>query len=864
MELPSVVVKRDGGKQAFDELRIRTAISKAFDAVGLRDEKLIDGVYARVLDGLSTRFGKDGKPHVEDIQDLVERTLVEFNLYEVAKAYVVYRKEHEKVREEKKRILGAELDEVDKSLSVNAIHLLASRYLLRDASGKLIEKPRQMFQRVAALVAVIDLVYDPDVYEPAGRPGSMSGVDPGFTDESHVELAFEVGGERYTLGSEHFERLRRLYAEQAGAGRMKLDWNGFLNWADREGMKKYSNRFREYYEIMAKRVFIPNSPTLFNAGTKLGQLSACFVLPVEDSLESIMDAAKKAALVFKSGGGVGINYTPVRPEGDRVSSTGGVASGPVSFMRIIDTLTDVVKQGGKRRGANMGILEVSHPDIEKFVLVKNVPGFLENFNLSVLVTPEFWEHYKAGKPWPLVNPRDGSLWGEVAPAKLFMDIARSAWKSGDPGLVFFDNINRDNPLLESLGPIRSTNPCGEEPLYPYESCNLGSINLYAFVRRDENGPVFDWEEVKRVVSLATRFLDAVIDVNKYPLPEIEEVTKKTRRVGLGIMGLADTLYALGIPYNSEEGFEFMSKVTEYISYYSLIESTNLAKERGCFPLFASSSYARGELPFEGYRHREWWTLDWTKVSELVRLGVRNSHTMSVAPTGSISMIADVSSGLEPQYAIVFEKNATVGKFYYVDPEFDLQVVTRGLNRDKLLEAVAANGGSLQALNGVPDDMKKVFLTAYDVPWWDHVRAQFEVQKWVSAAVSKTINMPAWVEAEDIGSAYLFAHRLGLKGVTVYRDTSKGSQVLATPTRRMGGYPPQPENNTLRMMSELEVSSISGPRPKATPVKRMLELAVTSEERIEYARCPVCGSANLANQEGCVKCLDCGWSNCILA
>ena len=859
-----MVVKRDGREQEFDAGRIRRAISKAFEAVGRTDESMVEEAYSRTLEKVSSRFGREGKPHVEEIQDLVERTLVELNLYEVAKAYVVYRKEHEKVREEKKRLLGRELDEVDKSLSLNAIRLLASRYLLKDDSGRLIEGPKQMFQRVAALVALADLVYDGDVYDPKGGGVVVGGEAASLSTPG--KLAFDVEGEGgYTLSGEHIERLKHLFAEHSRTRRMKVTWDEFIAWALRTGLKRHSNTFKAYYDIMAQRKFIPNSPTLFNAGTRLGQLSACFVLPVEDSLESIMDAAKEAALVFKSGGGVGINYTPLRPEGDRVSSTGGSASGPVSFMRIIDTLTDVVKQGGKRRGANMGILEINHPDIQKFVGAKSVPGFLENFNLSVLVTPWFWEHYAAGKPWPLVNPRDNSVWGEVDPAKLFADIARTAWKSGDPGLVFFDNINRNNPLYEALGPIRCTNPCGEEPLYPYESCNLGSINLYAFVKRDGGKAVFDWDELRRVVEVATRFLDGVIDVNKYPLPEIEEVTKKTRRIGLGIMGLADTLYALGIPYNSEEGFRFMSRVAEYVSFFSLMESIRLAEERGCFPLFTSSRLVRGELPFEGYHHREWWSMDWDKASSLAKRGARNSHTMTVAPTGSISMIADVSSGLEPQYAIVFEKHATVGRFYYADPEFELQLAVRGLNREKVLEAVSKNGGSVQGINEVPEDMRRIFLTAYDIPWWDHIRAQYEVQKWVSAAVSKTINMPAWVEPEDVLSAYLFAHRLGLKGITVYRDTSKPGQVLTTPSQRAGSYPAQPENTTLRMMGELGVS-LPTPTAKSrmSEPKSVLGLVVRPEERLEFTRCTVCGSENLANQEGCVRCLDCGWSNCVLA
>lgn len=852
MNLPKYVIKRDGKKVEFDSKKILSAITKAFVATHNTDEHALKKAYTLTLEKISRRFGENGTPHVEEIQDLVEQSLVELNLYEVAKAYVLYRKQREQIREEKKRILGKQLlDEVDKSFSVNALRLLASRYLLKDESGKLIEGPKQLFQRVAALIAIADMLYDEEIYDKSGsqKVWQSYGLKP-------QKLVYK----EMFLNEHHLERMHALYQELNSQGKMKLSWDEFLNWLQNVGFEKHYDDYKKYYELMVEKKFLPNSPTLFNAGTRLGQLSACFVLPIEDSIESIMDAAKQAAIIFKSGGGIGINYSALRPEGDIVASTGGVASGPVSFMRIIDTLTDVIKQGGKRRGANMGILEISHPDIEKFIKAKSQPGRFENFNISVLVTPEFWTHLESNEPWPLINPRDGSKWKEVDAKTLLDEIARMAWETGDPGLVFFDNINRYNPLYEHLGPIKATNPCGEEPLYPYESCNLGSINLYAFVKRTKNGVEFDWDSLKKAVEIATRFLDNVIDVNKYPVSEIERVTKQTRRIGLGLMGLADTLYALNTPYNSEEGFSFMSKVTEFVSYHSLRASVELAKARGAFPLFEKSDYAKAKLPFEGFYHREWWHEDWEALSiEIAQNGVRNSHTMTVAPTGSISMIAEVSSGLEPQFALVFEKHVTVGKFYYVDPEFERRIEELGLDKQAVIEEVAKNGGSVQGLN-LPEDLRRVFVVAYDIPWWDHVRAQYEVQKWVSAAVSKTINMPSWVTPDDVLSAYVFAHRLGLKGITVYRDSSKGEQVLKTPAQRGEGYIAPVSNKTLELLREkgVELKRVKG------KVEKRIPIIVTEEEKMVFSRCPVCGSVNLAAQEACTKCLDCGWSTCVIA
>ncbi|MCF3653928.1 MAG: adenosylcobalamin-dependent ribonucleoside-diphosphate reductase [Aigarchaeota archaeon] len=880
------VIKRDGRIVDFDPTRIREAIRKAMVHVNRYDEESLNKVVEYVLKIIAEKYGAEKIPHVEEIQDIVELSLVKFDLYEVAKAYILYRKERERIREEKKRILEKDhVDEVDKAFSLNALRLMASRYLLRDESGRLRETPKQMFQRVAALIVIPDILHDPRIFDrDFGQKEHPQEDFDSVKYEGRLGLGKKPDGSfEVTWNRWHLERMKYLYDELNRERAMKVSWSEFLKMLEAGEFEGYYENFLQYYQLMVSKRFIPNSPTLFNAGTRLGQLSACFVLHIDDNLESIMDAAKHAALIFKSGGGVGINYSRLRPEGDIVFSTFGVASGPVSFMRIIDTVTDVVKQGGKRRGANMGILEIWHPDIETFIKAKEREGFLENFNISVLITPDFWEHYEQGKPYPLRNPRDGKIWRTIDPARLLRTIAEMAWKTGDPGVLFQDNMNKHNIFLEKLGPIRSTNPCGEQPLYPFESCNLGSVNVYAFVRHGESGPYFDWDGLAETVRLAVRFLDNVIDVNKYPLKQIEYRTKRSRRIGLGVMGVADALFALRIPYNSEEGFRFMSRLAEFIAYHAYLASVELAKERGPFPLYWDSAYPKGELPIEGFYHPEEWTLNWNKlVEEIKKHGIRNSHVTTIAPTGSISMLVDVSSGLEPQFALVYEKRVTVGTFYYVDIEFERQLKERGLLNDVILKKVAENGGSVQGIEEIPEDMRRVFLVAYDIPWWDHVRAQYEFQKWVDASVSKTINMPAWVTVDDVLKAYLFAYKLGLKGITIYRDTSKSAQVLVTPTQRLSKYIALTPNKTLELMRSLGIEPPAVSVQEVDDVerkKRVLQVAYAGGEHAEievekavssksvkkepYERCPECGSPNLIYQEGCVKCMDCGWTSCLV-
>jgi len=867
------VIKRDGRIVDFDPQRIRNAIAKAMISVKQYDEKALEKVVSYVLTVLNEKYKSGETPHVEEIQDVVELALMKFDLYDVAKAYILYRKERERIREEKKALLQKSfVDEVDKEFSVNAIRLLVSRYLLKDENGKLVESPKQLFQRVALTVVIPDILHDPRVFSKDGGLAVFPRED--FNTSNYAnKLGLGKNGNEYavTWNEHHLERMKALYDELNSQGKMKVSWSGFLEMLLSGEFEKYYENFKAYYELMVSKKFMPNSPTLFNAGTRLGQLSACFVLDVEDNIESIMKAATQAAIIFKSGGGIGINYSKLRPAGDIVSSTSGVASGPVSFMRIIDTVTDVVKQGGKRRGANMGILEIDHPDIESFITSKSERGRLENFNISVMIKDDFWDYLSKDGKYPLVNPRDGKVWRTVNARDIFLKIAEMAWRTGDPGVIFFDNINKRNILAKHKGPIKSTNPCGEEPLYPYESCNLGSINLYAFVKKEGERTYFDWEEFDRTVRIALRFLDNVIDVNKFPIPEIERETKLTRKVGLGVMGLADTLFALRIPYNSEEGFRMMNRIAEHLTFYAMKESCQLSIERGPFPLYSSSSYPGGEMPIEGFYHEDWQILPWRELQqEIFKSGIRNAEVTTIAPTGSISMLVDVSSGIEPQFALIYEKRVTVGTFYYVDVEFEKALKENGLYDEKILKMISDNGGSLAGLD-LPEDLKKVFLVAYDIPWWDHVRAQAEFTKWICAAVSKTINMPNWVTVEDVQKAFILAHAMGVKGVTVYREGSLPSQVLVAPSSRLGKYVEIVSNSTIEIARSLgvEITGFGGEHDSRTPktatgFEKPVFILENREHTGTYDECPNCGSRRLVKEGGCLHCLDCGWSICPVA
>jgi len=666
----------------------------------------------------------------------------------------------------------------------------------------------------------------------------------------------------------------------------------------------------EFYEMMTSLKFMPNSPTLMNAGRELGQLSACFVLPVEDSMEGIFDTLKNAAMIHKSGGGTGFSFSRIRPAGSSVKSTGGVASGPISFMKVFNASTEAVKQGGTRRGANMGILRVDHPDIMEFITCKSDQKQLTNFNISVGLTEKFMRAVEAGEPYELVDPSTGKAVGSLDASFVYGTIIEMAWKNGEPGIIFLDRINADNPV-PSAGEIESTNPCGEQPLLPYESCNLGSVNLNEFVKEGK----IDYESLGATVKTAVHFLDNVIDVNVYPLDIIEKTTKNMRKIGLGVMGYADMLFKLGIPYDSDEAVELAREVMGFIKKRAAAASEELGRLRGSFPFFEKSVYRQ-----RGVGH------------------MRNATVTTIAPTGTISIIAGVSSGIEPVFAISYKRNVMDNDtLIEVHPFFRKTAEERGFYSAALMDEIAREG-TLKNIDGIPDDIKSVFVTAHDISPEYHVRIQAAFQESTDNAVSKTINFPRSATVEDVRAAYDLAYRLGLKGITIYRDGSRSGQVLSaghtgkaglsprerpeitkgitqkikigcgnlyvtvnydrdgicevfTNLGRAGGCPSQSEA-TSRLVSmalrsgvdvEIIIEQLRGIRCHSTlrqgglkvlscpdAIGRVLERAaelrglgnggIAKPGNPNGQKCPECASA-LERESGCVVCRSCGYSKC---
>jgi ribonucleoside-diphosphate reductase alpha chain len=658
------VEKRDKRIVEFDDSKIEAAITKAFESINA-DIGPVRGLTKEVVQIIHEKNLEI--IHIEEIQDIVEDTLMLRGFTEIARRYMKYREKHNEAR----KILQMMGVVDDLKFGPNAATVL-SRYLLKDEDGNPTETPSQLFRRVSGAVASIEKKYD-----------------------------------------------------------------------ENADVKEYDDLF---YYMMANLEFLPNSPTLFNAGTDIGQCSACFVLPIEDNMDSIFTSLKHMAVVQKSGGGTGFSFSRLRPVGATVGTTGGVASGPISFMRVYDTATEIIKQGGRRRGANMAILRCDHPDIMEFISCKSDKQSFRNFNISIALTEKFIDALQNDEDIELVAPNSSEVTQSISARVVFDAIVHNAWSTGDPGIIFIDRINDEHPLRGDL--IESTNPCGEQPLLPYESCVLGSINLSRMVEDSE----INWQRLEEVVRLAVRFLDNIIDLNVYPVREIEQVTKANRKIGLGIMGFAELLIKLEIPYDSEKGLEKAEEVMSFIRQRAERASSELAKIRGNFENFAL------------LKKRNKWK--------------RNASLITVAPTGSISLIAQTSSGIEPLFAIAHSRMLAEGIYLSeVSPLFEKVAMERGFWNDAIENEVAKTG-SVQHIDEIPDDAKQVFKAAQEIdPKW-HIRMQAAFQKHTDNAVSKTVNLPNSATTEDIERIFMLANQLHLKGTTVFRDGCLGGvQVL---------------------------------------------------------------------------------------
>ncbi|UCG37263.1 MAG: adenosylcobalamin-dependent ribonucleoside-diphosphate reductase [Candidatus Bathyarchaeota archaeon] len=666
--------KRDGRVVEFDSEKIAEAIWKAAKTVGEKDRSLATEFATQIVEELESQLDKKETPSVEQVQDLVEKTLIENGRASIAKAYILYRQKRATIRRTK-ALLGV-TDEL--KLPLNAILVLERRYLKKDKKGRVIESTSQMFKRIAHSVAEVEQQY-------------------GKTDSEVAQCE------------------------------------------------------DDFYQMMTGREFIPNSPTLMNAGTMFRQLSACFVLPIEDSIEGIFSTLKASAMIHKTGGGTGFSFSRLRPRGDPVRTTGGIASGAISFAKVYDTATEVMKQGGRRRGANMGILRVDHPEIMDFIVAKEKEGVLRNFNISVAVTDQFMNAVKSDSDFSLLNPRTHTVTETIKARAIWNLMIMMAWKNGEPGIIFLDTINRHNPTPQ-LGCIEATNPCGEQPLLPNESCNLGSIDVSKFVTND--GGV-DWNRLRATVRLAVRFLDNVVDANVYTLADIETMTKGNRKIGLGVMGFADMLIKMGIRYDSDQGIKAGEDLMSFVTSEARKMSVELGEEKGNFPNFENSI--------------------WQEQFQTMR----NATVTTIAPTGTISIIAGCSQGIEPLFAIVYirEVAESLGRsLIEVNPLFENIALKEGFYNEELIKKISKRI-SIQDVEEVPDHFRSLFVVSHDINADSHVRMQAAFQKNTDNAVSKTINFPNRATPDDIDRAYWLAHNLGCKGVTVYRHGSREKQVL---------------------------------------------------------------------------------------
>ena len=671
------IQKRDGRIVDFDSSKIVGSIFKAAQTVGGKDRGLAATLAEEVVLKLQEQVGKN-IPTVAQVQDLVEKTLIERGHVQTSKAFILRRYQKEEEQRRKELILGGSNTQENLAFSNEALTILGRRYLRKDEPGNLIETPQSMLRRVARNVASADLEYGASI--------------------SQVKETEE-----------------------------------------------------KFYEIMANLSFLPNSPTLMNAESKSQQLSSCFVLPIEDTMEGIFGTLRDAAIVHQRGSGTGFSFSRLRPKGDTVGQHRGVASGAVSFLTVYDTALETVKQGGIRSGANMAVLRVDHPDILRFIESKRDKKALKNFNISVAVTDRFMKAVEEDKYYYLINPHTDKYVGKLRAKDVFSVIIQNAWKTGDPGLLFIDEINRKHPA-KHLGEIETTNQCGEAPLLPYEGCILGSLNLMMFLTADETG--VNWDLLRETIHVAVHFLDNVIDKNSYPTLAIEKATKRTRKFGLGIMGLADLLCALKIRYDSDEGLEMADKIMSFVKNEAYDMSMKLAEQRGVFPAWEGSDHEKA-----GRR-------------------MRNATCISVSPTGTISILAGVSPSCEPLFAISYNRTMLGDmEMVYLNKAFERIAKEREFYSPELIRNIARMG-SVQDFKEVPKDVRDIFVTAQDISPDGHIKMQAILQKYVDNSISKTINLPASATIKDVEEAYMLAWKAKCKGITVYRDGSYEDQVVS--------------------------------------------------------------------------------------
>ncbi len=881
------VIKRDGRQVPFDRSRIVRAVGGALKEVGMYSSTLVDDIVDEVVETLENLY-PSGTPQVEQVQDVIELTFMRRGLFDVAKAFILYRERKRQIREEKKKLLKKDtLSPTEKRFSLNAVRLLTIRYLWKDPNDpdKFLEDVEGLFTRVAVLGAIPEVLYDEAVFD---KDGGHKYTEKMKAEVEEYRKRWQENPEQFDnlykidegfpLNKYHFERLVYLYDLLAKDGHMKHPLSKVLSMLESgKHFDKAKQKVREFFEGMTHQLFMPNTPALVNAGRPLGMLSACFTVATDDSLDAIMDTAKEMAIIAQMGGGVGINLSVLRPKGDIVKRTVGVASGPISFLELYDRVLSVISQGGVRRGAGMAILEYWHPQVMDFIKAKEKnrgDNYLSTFNLSVGSDEHFWEAVYSDEEIDLINPRNKAVLQKIRAREILDKVAEYAWAKGDPAFLYFHNGNRYNIRKNKLGEIRVTNPCGEELLYPYESCNLASVNVEAFVRYDdEEKPYFDWEAYAKTIRTTARLLDNFVDVNNFPLDKIRDHTRAGRNIGVGIMGVANALFRLGIPYTSEEGYKFMERLAEYLTYYAMEESLELAKERGPFSYWEETDYKEGKLPVAGVYTGEP-TLPWDKLAEEIKqYGIRNVDHTTAPPTGSVSMISDTSSGIEPLFSLVFKKVTTVGTYYYTNKVFEEVLRKRGMYDEVLLEKISSAGGSLKDLENIPEDLKEVFITAMDIHWADHVIAQTTFQKWITNSISKTINMANSVSVGDVKKAFVLAERLGAKGVTVYRDGSLDMQVYVAETQKEYHEPYPASPYARKVIDKLihrypylrdffDEEDISGMAPMPMLEIEMTEkLVPVKEDSGEITVCPVCGNEKLSHESGCITCPVCGWSMC---